>query len=197
MQCPDCGEWTAQLYSTDAIEANHEVVVPGATHLTQPVGQHTHEITFDGGARAVGDDRCVAGAGAILWGPSDHTQFSRLATVEVLLPAESDAQVAEAWGAHAALSLLDVVPPAVSVRIAGDNLAVVRYCAAHGRLRRPDMAMPLERPLGDLSLSGRTVEWMAVPRRLNGAADAIATHALQTSATLPPGPPILRRLSPS
>ena len=73
------------------------------------------------------------------------------------------------------------------VRASGDNLAVVRYCAAQGRLRRPAMQAVVEPGLAALSRGGWDVAWQAVRRRLNVAADAAATEAVQWAGRLREG----------
>ena len=69
-------------------------------------------------------------------------------------------------------------------RTSGDNLAVVRFCVGQARLRRPAMQAVLEPGLARLALGGWAVQWLAVRRRLNMAADAIATRAVYWAARL-------------
>eukprot|EP00969_Alexandrium_andersonii_P177197 7835859-Alexandrium_andersonii.AAC.1 len=68
--------------------------------------------------------------------------------------------------------------------IVGDNLGVVRYAAAAGRLRRAPLCAVLEGPLGDASARGVHIAWQAVRRRFNKAADAGATRAVHWAAQL-------------
>ena len=70
------------------------------------------------------------------------------------------------------------------ILFAGDNLAVVRCAAAQGFLKRPSMAGPLHTYLSRLSLTGHLSTWIAVRRRHNKAADALATHALSLALDL-------------
>ena len=145
-----------------------------------------YEVTFDGGAREVNGTR-RAGAGAALWGP-DHGDGTRelVAAAHVPLPAEQHAQVAEAWGARLAVILLRLARPWGGVaRIVGDNLAVVRYCAGRARLHRLNLQRVLEPALGALAVSGWRTHWLAVRRRLNSAADQLATWAVEAASRLP------------
>ena len=103
----------------------------------------------------------------------------------VALPGEPYAQIAEAWGAGLALWLIcRHVRDLAAVRVFGDNLAVVRYCAAQCRIRKPDMAGVLEAPLAQAALGGHDVQWAAVRRRYNTAADEVATLAVTWAAGL-------------
>ena len=65
-----------------------------------------------------------------------------------------------------------------------DNLAVIRYCAAQGRLRRPAMQAVVEPGLAALERGGWHVAWQAVRRRLNMAADSAAAEAVQWAGSL-------------
>ena len=58
--------------------------------------------------------------------------------------------------------------------IVGDNLAVVRYGAATGRLLRPELHAILDQPLGAAACTGRVARWVAVRRCYNAGADAAA-----------------------
>ena len=71
-----------------------------------------------------------------------------------------------------------------TVRIAGDNLAVARYCAHVSQLRRPNIQSLLEEPLGDVYARGWSVEWVAARRHLNRAADVLATAGVFWAARL-------------
>eukprot|EP00969_Alexandrium_andersonii_P277478 12265213-Alexandrium_andersonii.AAC.1 len=90
------------------------------------------------------------------------------------MPSTPHAQTAEAWGGALAVRLLCNGPrTAGASTVAGDNLAVVRFGAAHGRLRRQAMARPLAAPLAEAARRGVTMVWQAVRRHLNTAADDI------------------------
>ena len=139
-------------------------------------------VTFDGGARLRGRRR-VAGAAAVLWGPICGDGDRRpLKFSQVMLPGVEHAQVAEAWGLRLACLLLLGARASFggekSALIAGDNLAVVRYGAAQGRLHRPEMQGILEQVLGQLAAAGWSPEWVAMRRAFNKAADELATGAL-------------------
>ena len=68
--------------------------------------------------------------------------------------------------------------------VAGDNLAVVRYGAAQGRLHRPEMQGILESVLAKLPAAGWSISWLAMRRCFNGAADKLATAALDVASVL-------------
>jgi len=140
-------------------------LAPGTEVTTLPCAlftDHTPEedhylLTFDGGAREV-DQEEVSSAAAILWGPRDGAgDRQRLRVASVQLPGTRNSQVAEAWGLRlACLLLLMEGGRTAGVRgatIAGDNLAVIRYGAAQGRLHRPGMQGLLEQVLARLALS--------------------------------------------
>ena len=104
----------------------------------------------------------------------------------VALPDVPHAQEAEAAGCGAALDLLLHQGRRLPRRaiISGDNLAVVRYGAGLGRLRRDAMFSRLDGRLGALLCRGWTLTWRAVRRRLNSAADALATGGVLWAGTL-------------
>ena len=91
----------------------------------------------------------------------------------------TNAQLAEATGCRGTLDLLTEVHSHPSTaRVAGDNLAAVRYGAGTGRYRRLALQAQMEHGLQRLATAGWTLRWQAVRRRLNRAADALATLAL-------------------
>ena len=101
------------------------------------------------------------------------------------LPDSGCSQTAEAWGARMAIDLVcSSGADRRHSRICGDNLAVVRFCAGQARLRRPAMQSVIEPGLARPSLEGWAVQWLAVRRRLNMAADAIAAEAVHWAARL-------------
>jgi hypothetical protein len=67
-------------------------------------------------------------------------------------------------------------------RITGDNLQVIRYAAGVSRFARPYLQAPLDAGLQALARLGFQVQWQAVRRRLNTAADSVATAALLWAA---------------
>ena len=69
-------------------------------------------------------------------------------------------------------------------RISGDNLAVVRFCASHGRLTRPHLHGPLDAPLNAVTWAGWQIDWNAVRRRFNRAADSLAMIGRNKAALL-------------
>ena len=101
------------------------------------------------------------------------------------LPGEAHAQVAEAYGCRfGQRMLLDIRCGMRAARVAGDNLNVVRYCASEGRIRKPHIQELLEGPLGDCAARGWTVNWAAVRRRENEAADEAATEGVYMAARM-------------
>ena len=105
--------------------------------------------------------------------------MKQVAAARMALGGVEDSQVAEAWGAHLAMSLVFRLRRVVRrVRILGDNLGVVRFCGAQGRLCRTCAQSILEPGLTQLALAGWQVSWGAVRRRLNMAADAEATEGI-------------------
>ena len=124
-----------------------------------------------------------------MWGPRYALgNRHRVADASVALPGEKFAQVAEAWGLRLAGGLLlgngCAIDVAKTALVAGDNLAVVRYGAAQGRLHRPEMQGILESVLAKLPAAGWSISWLAMRRCFNGAADKLATAALEVASVL-------------
>ena len=190
--CPDCDKHTASLRTTMPLRAHQEVVVRSSPAPDVDTVLFPYEITFDGGARYVdagagpeGPDRKVAGAGATLWHfPPDGGEPVQLASVVIALPASDNAQVAEATGCRAGLALLPHTSGRRAARVVGDNLAVVRYGAGTGRFRGLNLQAQMELALAPLAQRGWTLQWHAVRRRLNKAADRLATLGVFWAACL-------------
>ena len=170
-QCALCREWCAHLTVTCALRPGDEVLV---TWNPAPAWEEANwplEATFDGSA-------CerAAGAGATVWahqlggGPPVCVARGWAA-----IPWPAGAQVAEAIGCRLAVDMLVALqPPTCAARVVGDNLAVIRYGAGTARLRRPELQTHLEGALGRALAAGWRLQWCAVRRRLNRAADALA-----------------------
>ena len=176
---------SASLMAVRRLAAGEEVCTDGNPSPSLEDAEWPFEAMFDGGARMVGDT-WAAGAGATLWayhllgGPP-----TCIARAAVALPWDASAQVAEAVGCRTALALLaELRPRTRAARVVGDNLAVVRYCAGSARLRRPELQAHLEVGLGEVLAGGWRLRWQAVRRRLNTAADGLATEGLQWAAQL-------------
>ena len=174
------------LVATTEIRAGQEITVPPHDRLISDLEGHGHlyEVTFDGGA-----DRHTqtAGAAAVLWHRRDIDYAWRpIAGLEISLPTEWSAPTAEAWGAHAALTLLHRERPvgARTATVIGDNLAVVRFGRAQGRLHSPDLQAPIEEALQRTLMAGWLLNWKAVRRRWNKLADFHATRAKLRAAQL-------------
>ena len=170
-RCTLCNEWCACRTTTSALRPGDEVLVPWNPAPAWEEANWPLEATFDGSASEL-----VAGAGATVWahqlggGPPVCVARGWAA-----IPWPAGAQVAEAVGCRLALDMLVALqPPSRAARIVGDNLAVVRYGAGTARLRRPELQAHLEGALGRALAAGWRLQWCAVRRRLNRAADALA-----------------------
>ena len=194
--CPECRKYAARLYAVRDIPAGEEIIArPCRTFLASPVRFLRFLITFDGGAREIRGRR-VAGAGAILWGPPDlNGDRPRLRVASIALPGEQFAQVAEAWGLRLGCLLLLGEGAGLdgerTALMSGDNLPVIRYGAGQGRLHRPEMQGILESVLHQLPACGWRLEWVAVRRCFNAAADELATAALLFAADIAEGGSLL------
>ena len=101
----------------------------------------------------------------------------------VAIPWNATAQMAEAMGCCAALALLRRAQGGPRrARIVGDNLAVIRYGAATASLSAIPQQAVLEVALIDAYTAGWRLEWQAVRRHLNTAADALATEGICLAA---------------
>ena len=183
--CPACDQHVASLHATIPLNAQQEVVCRAAPFPDVDTIRYPYEVTFDGGARRIDSDRKVAGAGATLWHfPPDGGEPQLLASTVVALPGCDNAQVAEATGCRAALALLAHTHGRRAARVVGDNLAVVRYGAGTGRFQRVPLQAQMELSLGPLAQRGWALQWHAVRRRLNKAADRLATLGVFWAASL-------------
>ena len=175
--CRSCCQHCLTLIATTNLDPGQEVVVRTSPFPDQDRSMWPYEVTFDGGARSFLDRDKVAGAGATLWrhdpvgGPP-----SRIASTIVAIPCSDSAQVGETSGCRAGLGLLDCLSDTeTSARIVGDNLAAVRYGAGTGRYRRLHLCAQMDQGLRPLAAKGWRLAWQAVRRRLNKAADTLAT----------------------
>ena len=185
-RCRACRDWRATLRAAGDLQAGAEVTVPHREPvLGGPTADWDYEVSFDGGARDI-DGHRVAGAAAVLWGPpAEGGDRPAVARTRLALPQEPHAQLAEAEGCGAALRLLRRLDPMHrAARVVGDNLAVLQFGAGLGRLRRPAMHSAISGPLAALLADGWSLEWTAVRRRLNQAADAGATSAVHWAGRL-------------
>ena len=175
--CAQCFSHRATLRTTRAVTARDEVIVDHSPFPNTDTHVWPLEITFDGGARSFQDESKVGGAGATLWHhPPDGAAPILVASCVVALPGVNNAQVAEACGCRAALALLASTRDlGRAARVVGDNLAVIRYGAGTGRFKRLILQAQLEQALAPLAARGWTLTWQAVRRRLNKAADRLAT----------------------
>ena len=175
--CSHCFSHRATLQTIRPALARQEVIVDRSPFPNTDTHAWPLEVTFDGGARALQGDNKVGGAGATLWHhPPDGEAPVLVASCVVALPGVNNAQIAEACGCRAALALLAATTGlGHSARVVGDNLAVVRYGAGTGRFKRLVLQAQLEQALGPLAARGWSLTWQAVRRRLNKAADRLAT----------------------
>jgi len=185
-RCHECGEWRATLVASVDLPGGEEVTTgPRTPIVTGHEREWPIEISFDGGARLV-NGRRVAGAGVVVWGPLDlEGTRSVMARAVVAIPSHQHAAYAEAYGCYTALRwVVERGGDARTVRIAGDNLAVLRFCANVGRLRRPVLQGLLEGPLADAYARGWHIDWVAVRRRFNQEADGLATAGVHWARRL-------------
>ena len=185
-RCSQCRGWRALLVALRDVQDGEEVTT---AELGPILGGHgrewAYEIAFDGGARLVRGRR-VAGAGVVIWGPLNGDGQRRVvARAVIAMPGQGRACFAEAYGCRVALLWVAGRGGAArTVRIAGDNLAVIRYCAHTGLLRRPLVHSLLEQPLGEVYARGWSVDWILVRRNLNREADAMATAGVFRAAEM-------------
>ena len=184
--CRVCQQHCLTLRSNHDLGNDHEVTVRTAPFPDGDAAQWPLEVTFDGGARTVGESDKVAGAGATLWRHSLDGSAPRLiASCVIALPGSDNAQFAETSGCRAGLGLLPAADPDLrAARIAGDNLAVVRYGAGTGRYRRLQLCDQMDQGLRPLAERGWMLSWIAIRRRLNKAADRLATLGVFWAARL-------------
>ena len=83
-----------------------------------------------------------------------------------------------------ALQLADQAIGCRLLHIAGDNLAVVRFAAAQGKLHDPSHERLIAQPLASLLMKGVIPSWSAIRRRFNSAADRLATTAVRCADQL-------------
>ena len=175
--CGVCDKHIACLRATVPLQTGDEVVCATLPSPDLDTILWPYEVTFDGGARHIHPEHKVAGAGATLWRHDPTTGAPiQIASIVVALPDVHDSQIAEATGCRAALAGLARLDTEVrAARVVGDNLAVVRYGAGTGRFQRSLLQAQMELALGPLAQRGWRLQWQAVRRRLNKAADRLAT----------------------
>ena len=178
-RCTACWRYRAQLTALADLPEATELCVTTNPSPNWEDATWPYEITFDGGARSL-DETEVAGAGAILWEHDTQGGCPRqIASTVIAIPWKAGAQAAEAAGCCAGLRLLQTLRPAHrAARVVGDNLGVIRYGAGTARLRRLQMQAQLEAALATTLSQGWRLSWQAVRRRLNHAADALATEGV-------------------
>ncbi len=188
LHCTACGTHRALLRADCALAPGAEVTVPFRLSLCARASDRPVAATFDGGARRI-EGTAHAGAGATLWLRTAAGPPRCAAMAFVALPNGDNAQLAEAMGGRLAINLLRASGTARrQASVVGDSLQAVRFCAGTSRLHSPDLHEHLDQGLADLAVEGWDVTWVAVRRRLNRAADACATAALQWAAHLAAAP---------
>ena len=184
----DCGTHWLVAQASRRIEAGALLVgprPPNTAALPAPGGML---LSFDGGARrGIGEARLeagedpVAGAGALLWSEPDVDGRRRLlARAWVAAPAFRNSMLAEAVGLATGISLIRCFlgfPRPITVL--GDNLPLLRLAAATGRLRTDGIWAVVEAALMYVAAHGWNVDWVAVRRHRNCAADAAATDGVR------------------
>eukprot|EP00959_Pyramimonas_sp_CCMP1952_P253441 5295430-Pyramimonas_sp.AAC.1 len=79
------------------MEAGEEITVGDSPLPAADAAQWPFELTFDGGARRIGEGDKVSGAAAVLWRHDPHRGYPRVVAVAVVaLPGCDNAQTAEA-----------------------------------------------------------------------------------------------------
>ena len=119
----------------------------------------------------------TAGAGATLWDMRTSAFPVCVARAYIALAPGTTAQVAEAHGCRLGVRLFLGWAKEKRARIVGDNLGVIRYGAGTQRFRALRMQGIMEDTVTQVARAGLRLEWQAVRRRLNTAADALATAA--------------------
>ena len=175
--CGVCDKHIARLTALVPLPAGEEVVCSSLPSPDLDTILWPYEVIFDGGARYINADHKVAGAGATLWHYNAFDAFpTQVASIVIALPDIDDSQVAEATGCRSALAALaNVTTDVRAARVVGGNLAVVRYGAGTGRFQRSLLQAQMELALGPLAQRGWRLQWQAIRRRLNKAADRLAT----------------------
>jgi hypothetical protein len=155
--------------------------VASASHIAgTSVNEPDTQVSFDGGAKDG-----VSGAGAALWVRNQSKQWRLAATSKIALPGIGHPQIAEAWGLKLAILLIIQSSHCVKTcRIIGDSLSVVRYGAAQGLLRKPEVQAILEAPLSRMASAGWSIEWAAIEGRHNSSAHNLATAARKKAQRL-------------
>ncbi|MFM7985672.1 MAG: hypothetical protein ACKPKO_40805, partial [Candidatus Fonsibacter sp.] len=176
----------AELRATCDIPLGNEIVSYGVSPVMgRDESEWSYEATFDGGVRAV-NGRPVAGAGVVIWGAaqSDGTR-PVLGRCRISIPRVASVLYAEAVGCGEALRWLAAHDVTVRLaRVCGENLAVLRFCAHEGRLRDPVVHDVLDRALNAVYARGWRIEWTAIRRRFNVAADRLATEGIMHAVSL-------------
>ena len=175
-RCDWCGDTIATLRTLRPHVAGSEITVPAPLCKTLRETFWPWEITFDGGAKSAGEYH-TAGAGATLWDMHTGPSPICVARAYVALPPDTTAQVAEAHGCRIGVRLLLGWATEKRARIVGDNLGVIRYGAGTQRFRALRMQGIMEDTVTQVARAGLRLDWQAVRRRLNTAADALATAA--------------------
>ena len=185
IRCTECGQHVARIVAVRDVPPEEEVCVDEQPHVLSSSDDSCEFVgTFDGGARPHAGTK-VAGAGAWLWRRNDHGVLVPYASVVVALPGETNAPRAEAHGCRALLLTLESSGARRRrASLAGDNLAVVRHAAAQGRLASQHVQGVIESVLQRVALAGWVLDWAAVRRRFNHAADEQATQGVQWARQL-------------
>ena len=144
-------------------------------------------LSFDGGARLRGPGAAMGGA-ALLWSARlEDGRRTVLAEASAAVPRATSATEAEAWGLRVGLELVRQAgarAPSRRLEVFGDNLAVVRFGAGTGRVRDPGVWALVSGPLARCLGLGWGVQWHAVRRRFNTAADAAASRARDEASAM-------------
>eukprot|EP00959_Pyramimonas_sp_CCMP1952_P338063 7079737-Pyramimonas_sp.AAC.1 len=163
--CRLCDARVTTLRAAQNLERGAEITVNHSPFPNPDSTQWPHEVTFDGGARALGEHK-VAGGGAAFWCHNLETGRPDLVGIGIAaLPSSDSAQAAEVAGCRAGLSLLSFTAcRGQRARVVGVNLGAIRYGAGTARYRRLPLCQQMETGLRSAEDAGWTLTWQAVRR---------------------------------
>ena len=156
-RCPACRQWLLIARASRNIETGELLRsdrLPGVL-ANDAIPEDDYIVSFDGGARHRSpnatlpeDGPRAVGAGAAIWGQADHNGIRQyLAQLTASVPSLSSSMAAEAIGLRAGLALAAYTLGRVrNIGVLGDNLPVMRFAAANGRVRTPGIWEILEAP---------------------------------------------------
>ena len=185
--CATCDKHVAHLAALEHIDTGSEVICSSLPAPDLDTILRPYEVTFDGGGtlRRRGREGGRGRSDSLALPARGGGELIHIAPTIVALPDVDNAQIAEATGCRAALAaLIRTDANRRAARVVGENLAVVRYGAGTGRLQRPILQAQMELAMDPLAQRGWALQWQAVRRRLDKAADRLATLGVFWAACL-------------